>query len=590
VETGGASGLAPSSDAQPSTTMSSVHPTDLTNFFHAVIAHLAMKPNGVGHASQLGQDPAIKATWAALNLAKSRKMANILDTRPDLFSRLVTDKAQPVIKLEALAFQCLPPNPIPALDPVWAAAARGAGTPMPFLQSLGLTSLGHGISHQRALAPAAPFVASEGPAHGSESQEATAVGLPPMGQTMSTPEAKSCFLMNVMLALATKTAGTCELAQIGATPQVQQAWKAGGLDRKYKMVEVLRERCDLIVVGTDRKGSTILTLTQLGAETTSTGEIPPPDMSVCPMPPPEPQQRNSSDQSSNKGKGKAKVSGQTPPTSTTPFMTSEMKGTIRGFQPPVWSYGGRGHGTTTTLRKDSQNDGPDLPRERFTETPLNGEVLEWRGRFGWLKPLSSIEHPAAEMHHSRVYVNEKDLVGAKELEPGQLVSFHVYADESGIGAEKCTITAPAPTAVPGVLDVQMNPTAPMVPEATTALAQAEVIDDIDSPVPTAPSVPPAMPSLGATSVLPSSIENPTTSPAETEVPHVMTQPAAPPAPLTASWAPPGVDFNPTCNDHELLPASQLETPPSTGLAPEVMPSMDLVDPPEAASVPAPLGT
>merc|ERR1719401_291266 len=28
--------------------------------------------------------------------------------------------------------------------------------------------------------------------------------------------------------------------------------------------------------------------------------------------------------------------------------------------------------------------GPDLPRERVTDIPVNGEVLEWKGKYGWL--------------------------------------------------------------------------------------------------------------------------------------------------------------------------------------------------------------
>ncbi|CAE8610197.1 unnamed protein product, partial [Polarella glacialis] len=38
--------------------------------------------------------------------------------------------------------------------------------------------------------------------------------------------------------------------------------------------------------------------------------------------------------------------------------------------------------------------GPDLPRERVTEAPVLCTVLEWKGSFGWVKPVADLEHPA----------------------------------------------------------------------------------------------------------------------------------------------------------------------------------------------------
>jgi len=81
----------------------------------------------------------------------------------------------------------------------------------------------------------------------------------------------------------------------------------------------------------------------------------------------------------------------------------------------------------------------DLPRERITkELPVTGEVLEWKGNMGWVKPHADIDHEMAKKHSQRVFVSKKDLQGCTELAQGQQVQFHVYTDSSGIGGEEVT--------------------------------------------------------------------------------------------------------------------------------------------------------
>lgn len=81
--------------------------------------------------------------------------------------------------------------------------------------------------------------------------------------------------------------------------------------------------------------------------------------------------------------------------------------------------------------------GPDLPRERVSETSITGEILEWKGSFGWVKPHVEIEHPAASRREGKIYLHQQDLVdGAQELSPGTIVFFQLYADPSGLGAEE----------------------------------------------------------------------------------------------------------------------------------------------------------
>jgi len=95
-----------------------------------------------------------------------------------------------------------------------------------------------------------------------------------------------------------------------------------------------------------------------------------------------------------------------------------------------WS-GGKGRGKAPS--------GPNLARERVTETPVSGDVLEWRGKFGWLKPHSPLDHPAAKKRDGKIYANVQDLSGGlTSLASGSTAQFHVYADSSGLGAEEVT--------------------------------------------------------------------------------------------------------------------------------------------------------
>merc|ERR1712176_197719 len=83
-----------------------------------------------------------------------------------------------------------------------------------------------------------------------------------------------------------------------------------------------------------------------------------------------------------------------------------------------------------------QSSGPNLTRERITEIPVTGEVIEWKGIFGWIKPTVPIEHQASSKHKGNIYVHKKDLVGTEQLDKGAVLQFHVYADQTGLGAEE----------------------------------------------------------------------------------------------------------------------------------------------------------
>jgi len=78
-------------------------------------------------------------------------------------------------------------------------------------------------------------------------------------------------------------------------------------------------------------------------------------------------------------------------------------------------------------------------RRRLSDDLLFGEVVEWRGRFGWLRPVEDIDHEKANMHQGRIFVHEADLLLGGPPQPGQPVEFYLYEDRSGLGAEECVV-------------------------------------------------------------------------------------------------------------------------------------------------------
>mmetsp|Transcript_53036 Transcript_53036/g.119500 ORF Transcript_53036/g.119500 Transcript_53036/m.119500 type:complete len:335 (-) Transcript_53036:77-1081(-) len=101
---------------------------------------------------------------------------------------------------------------------------------------------------------------------------------------------------------------------------------------------------------------------------------------------------------------------------------------------------GAGWGWTQGWTWQSGSSGPDLPRDRIMEERITGQVLEWRDTYGWLKSDQTIDHPAAQRRGGKIYVHRRDIPGeGSSLEPNTAVSFYVYADPSGLGAEDLTL-------------------------------------------------------------------------------------------------------------------------------------------------------
>ena len=122
-----------------------------------------------------------------------------------------------------------------------------------------------------------------------------------------------------------------------------------------------------------------------------------------------------------------------PPTPIPPLGTAAPSPLVPGVpqKGPAAKWGGSWGASA------GYKSGPELPRQPlFGGEALQGDVLEWKGKFGWIKPLQPIDHPLASRHNSKIYVHVKDLAdGLQTLTPGQRVAFQAYTDDSGIGAE-----------------------------------------------------------------------------------------------------------------------------------------------------------
>eukprot|EP00435_Cladocopium_sp_Y103_P070188 s102_g34.t1 len=83
---------------------------------------------------------------------------------------------------------------------------------------------------------------------------------------------------------------------------------------------------------------------------------------------------------------------------------------------------------------------PISQRERVTDTPCVGTVVEWKGTYGWLESALPIDHPLSSARGGKIFVHHRDLPrGVESLLEGQPLSFHVYSDATGLGAEEVVI-------------------------------------------------------------------------------------------------------------------------------------------------------
>jgi len=76
------------------------------------------------------------------------------------------------------------------------------------------------------------------------------------------------------------------------------------------------------------------------------------------------------------------------------------------------------------------------PRERLPGGRMTGRVISWKGPFGFIMPDGPIDHHMATKRGGKIYLDQIDV--DQELSGvGAQVSFFVYCDEDGLGAEHC---------------------------------------------------------------------------------------------------------------------------------------------------------
>merc|ERR1740121_3243645 len=61
------------------------------------------------------------------------------------------------------------------------------------------------------------------------------------------------------------------------------------------------------------------------------------------------------------------------------------------------------------------------------------------GHYGWLAAAQKIDHPCAKWNSGRIYIHRCDVEGGLTLVEGDRVTFFLYVDDEGLGAEGCRL-------------------------------------------------------------------------------------------------------------------------------------------------------
>lgn len=134
------------------------------------------------------------------------------------------------------------------------------------------------------------------------------------------------------------------------------------------------------------------------------------------------------------GASKAMPPRTVPPTWTPSF---QKKGAVQ--KGPTKGAVQKGHtkGNTASTGKGSFGKGGagkgSEKREIIYNKPLRGTVVLWKGKFGWVQPHDTIDHPAAKAHKGNIFMGAED-VEQEIAGVGATVRFMLYEDGRGLGA------------------------------------------------------------------------------------------------------------------------------------------------------------
>jgi len=87
------------------------------------------------------------------------------------------------------------------------------------------------------------------------------------------------------------------------------------------------------------------------------------------------------------------------------------------------------------------------------------------GHYGWIMTFDDIDHADLGMTAGRVYIHKRDVMAGEPLAQGDIVSFYLYADDQGLGAECCRLERSASAS----MNVDANEFVPARPVATPSL-------------------------------------------------------------------------------------------------------------------------
>mmetsp|Transcript_91782 Transcript_91782/g.213437 ORF Transcript_91782/g.213437 Transcript_91782/m.213437 type:complete len:388 (-) Transcript_91782:46-1209(-) len=146
-----------------------------------------------------------------------------------------------------------------------------------------------------------------------------------------------------------------------------------------------------------------------------------------------------------------------------PTTTSSSPAVAR---PTTWAQIVKGVPAAEPARQPAEEEEAEAEAEIFSEEeeevvqPLQparrgerlcrcvGQVLVMLRHYGWIAPLDPIEHPDSHKNGGRIYVAAADVEPGNVLAAGDRVSFFLYVDMQGLGAEGCSLASACPARGP----------------------------------------------------------------------------------------------------------------------------------------------
>lgn len=99
-----------------------------------------------------------------------------------------------------------------------------------------------------------------------------------------------------------------------------------------------------------------------------------------------------------------------------------------------------------------------------------GKVITMLSHYGWLMLHGEVDHPAVEKHGGDVYIHKDDVCEGEAPVSGDTVTFYLYADDKGLGAEQCCVAQRASSSY--------NPNVPANTVSEQAMCNPNLVDEV----------------------------------------------------------------------------------------------------------------